>query len=191
MATTTRRTSRTTRRITAALGGAAVLAAGTVAAGGLTSGASAHEVTNTSAVVKNRAPSSIPRVTDLRYASHSSGGGYDRVVVDLSGSAPGYDVRYVSSPTNCASGKTYSVPGTRYLQVTLRPAQAHTDAGSNTYAGPGRTSSKSTYLPTLKGIRMTCDFEGHVSFVLGLDHKAGYHVSTLSSPTRIYVDVAH
>ena len=185
--TTTTRTRRIARRTAAGVGAAAVLAAGAAF-----TGASAHEVAGTSAQVSNRTPSSIPKVTNLRYASHgTSSDGYDRVVVDLSGSATGYDVRYVSSPTHCGSGSKVSVPGTRVLQVTLRPAQAHTDAGANTYMGPGRTTAKSTGLPTLKGVRMTCDFEGHVTFVLGLDHKAGFHVSRLSDPTRLYVDIAH
>jgi hypothetical protein len=180
----------TTRRLTVALGATAVLGAGLVAASTTTS--SAHEVANTAPVVKTRNPMPLPQVTNLRYASHGTAtDGYDRVVFDMTGSAPGYDVRYVSSVTSCGSGETYSVPGTKFLQVTLKPAQAHTDQGVNTYKGPGRTSAKSVSLPTLKGIRMICDFEGHVGFALGLDHKAGFHVATLTGPSRIYVDIAH
>jgi hypothetical protein len=183
---TTTRTRRLARR-TAAAAATALLAAGAVF-----TGASAHEVSSTTAQVSNRIPSSVPKVTNLRYASHgTSSDGYDRVVIDFKGKATGYDVRYVSSPTHCGSGNKVSVPGTRFLQVTVRPAHAHTDSGANTYLGPGRLSAKSTGLPTLKGVRMTCDFEGHVSFVLGLDHKAGFHVSRLSDPTRLYVDIAH
>lgn len=174
-------------RKVAAAGAVVVLLGGGLAVG-VAGSADAHSAGNTSPAVVDRHPSSTPRVTNLRAGEHSD---YDRVTIDLTGPASGYDVRYVSDPTFCGSGADVSVKGSRYLQITLKPAQAHTNSGANTYVGPGRTSSASLGLETVKGVRKTCDFEGHVAFVLGLDHKAGFHVTTLTNPTRIYVDVAH
>lgn len=174
-------------RTVAGVGAVVVLMGGGLAVG-VAGSADAHSYGNTAAAVVNRDPASIPRVTNLRAAEHSN---YDRVTIDLTGPATGYDVRYVTTPTFCGSGSRVWVTGTRYLQITLRPAQAHTNSGANTYIGPGRTSAAKLGLETVKGVRKTCDFEGHVSFVLGLDHKAGFHVSTLSSPTRVYVDIKH
>ena len=162
----------TTRRLTIGLA-AAVLAGGTV-----TTGAFAHSTTSTTAKVVTRHPSPTPAVTGVRWASHT---GYDRVVFDIDGGAPGYDVRYVTSPATCAKGDAVNLGTARYLQVKLTPATAH--SLSNT--------TRSPYLPTLKKLRKTCDFEADVTYVLGLDHKAGFHVTTLTGGTRIYVDIAH
>jgi hypothetical protein len=179
-------TSSSTRTVAGAGALALVLGGGLAVA--VAGSADAHVSSNTSAVVVNRNPSPTPRVTNLRTGAHT---GYDRVTIDLTGAAPGYDVRYVTTPTFCGSGATVRVSGSRFLQVTLKPAQAHTSTGANTYVGPGRTSSAYLGMETVKGVRKTCDFEGHVTFVLGLDHKAGFHVSTLADPTRIYLDIAH
>ena len=45
------------------------------------------------------------------------------------------------------------------------PAQAHTDAGQATIAQTNRTVN----LPNLRQLVQTCDFEGHVTWVLGVD----------------------
>ena len=86
----------------------ATVAVATVAlvAGGLAVAdtASSHAVPSTSARVVTRNPARLPSMTDINWASHSGNGGYDRVVWNFSGSAPGYDVRYVTTPTYCGSG---------------------------------------------------------------------------------------
>ncbi len=130
----------------------------------------------------------IPVVTNLRAGGHS---GYDRAVVDLTGYAPALKTRWVTKAQNCATGQTHYVPGKKFLEITVEPAQAHTNAGKNAYVGPGRTASAFFGLKNLKGVRMTCDFEGQVTWVLGVDHKATVKVGKLTSPTRLYVDIRH
>jgi hypothetical protein len=112
-------------------------------------------------------------------------------VFDLNGKAPGFSVRYVNKLYKCGSGARVKIAGKRFLRITLEPAQAHNNAGADVYRGPGQARTARPNLPTIKSMRMLCDFEGQVSFALGLDHKAGFRVKTLSNPTRIYVDVAH
>ncbi len=176
------------RRAAVALGATIALGAGAFGAGAY----AAETSFSTSAKTKSGSPSTLPTVTNLRYSSNTADG-HDRVVIDLDGKATGYDVRYVTSPTFCGSGDAVSMPSNakKYLQVTVRPANAHTDSGSNTYVGPGRLSTAKLSLGTVKAVRKTCDFEGHVSFVLGLDYKASFRVGTLSSPNRVYIDIKH
>jgi hypothetical protein len=45
--------------------------------------------------------------------------------------------------------------------------------------------------PNLRQVKGAGDFEGVVSFGLGLRHKAGFRVFRLTGPTRIVIDVAH
>lgn len=177
----------TTRRTALAL----LTTAAATAALVLTTTTSAHaelaKPTSTAAQHVTRTPSATPLLTGIRAAKHDT---FDRVVLDLKGAAPGYDVRYVSTVRYDASGKTVSMPtGSRYyLQLVLKPAAAHDTAGHATYTGSRRIT---TSLPTLKGIVLNGDNEAVLSIALGLSKKAGFRVMTLANPTRIVVDVAH
>jgi hypothetical protein len=130
----------------------------------------------------------IPIVTNLRTGGHAT---FDRAVVDLQGYAPAIKTRWVSKAQNCATGNTLYVPGKKFLQITVEPAQAHTNSGKNAYVGPGRTASSAIGLKNLKGVRMTCDFEGQVSWVLGVNKKTSVKVGKLTGPSRLYVDIKH
>ena len=123
----------------------------------------------------------VPRVVGIRSATHAAG--YDRVTVDLSGGIPGYEVGYVDSPIAETSGEPVSMPGRRYLQIRLAPADAHDDSGKPT-VGRARTLG----LPMVEAYAVTSDVEGIVTIVLGLDDVVGFRVGEL--PGRIYVDVA-
>lgn len=166
-----------------------IIALVTVAALSIATPAVAHVVPDswTNAEHVTRYPAPTPIVKNLRYASHP---GFDRIVVDISGKAPGYDNRYVSGLYYCGTGNpvTGLASGRKFLKLDLTPAQAHTNAGANTYSGP---VNRYIGLPTVKRIVKLCDYEGHVTFGLVLDAKEGFHTYTLYSPTRIVVDVNH
>ncbi|MFC4070242.1 AMIN-like domain-containing (lipo)protein [Actinoplanes subglobosus] len=124
----------------------------------------------------------VPVVTGIRYAAHPAEG-YDRIVFDISGAAPGYAVRYVDEVRADPSDRIVTVPGRAFLLVVLTPAQAHRDDGRVTVSGTRRLD-----LPMLRAYAVTGDFEGHVSIALGLDDVVGFRVGEASG--RIYVDVA-
>jgi hypothetical protein len=124
----------------------------------------------------------VPVITAVRVAQHPECG-YDRVVLDLSGPVPGYSVRYVSEVTTDSSGRTITLPGSRYLLITLRPAQAHSDAGTPTVT----TGVRQAGYPALASWALTGDVEGVVRIALGLTGPKTVRVGEL--PSRIYVDV--
>lgn len=124
----------------------------------------------------------VPRVTGIRTAAHPEEG-FDRLVLDIAGELPGYRVEYVDQPVKDGSGEPANVPGRRYLQIRLEPAQAHTDAGVAT-----QPRARTVGYPMLEAWAITGDFEAVVTVVLGLDDVVGYRVGEL--PGRIYLDVA-
>ena len=113
--------------------------------------------------------------------------GYDRVVFELAGDVlPGYHLEYVDRPIiRCGSGEPTQVAGQGWLQVRLTGAQAHTDAGKPTVGPRERKES----LGVLRELEQTCDFEGEVTWVLGLQHPNRFRVLELKAPTRLVVDV--
>jgi len=122
----------------------------------------------------------------VRVAPHPA---YDRVVFEFAGdSAPGYHVEYADRPIRrCGSGDTVSVMGTGYLVVRFEPAQMHDERGNPTVA-------RREWTPRLRAaneIKLVCDFEGQVEWVVGLPARRRYRVLETAAPARVIVDVRH
>ncbi len=127
-----------------------------------------------------------PLLIDVRTGLHE---GFDRVVFDFAvTSRPGYRVEYVTPPiTACGSGMEVTIAGDAFLQVRMTPAAAHDDAGQPTFG----TIELLPGLSTLLEVQQICDFEGIVTWVLGLSEEVDFVVSALPDPFRVVVDVAH
>lgn len=141
--------------------------------------------TSTRAVEVDRDVADPPIVTGVRHGGHR---GFDRVVIDLDGVVPGYAVRWVDQVVQDGSGEPIDVEGGAFLQVTLRPAHAHTSEGEPTWTG-GPVFRVG--LPNVRGIVRNGDFEGVVSVAITLDHRAGFRVLEQRNPSRLVIDVAH
>ncbi len=124
----------------------------------------------------------------IRAASHSEGTPqYDRVVFELSGSQPSnITIEYVSKLIADGSGRVIAVKGNSILHVVFSPASAHTNSGKPTVA-----ARQSYNLPLVKEVVSSGDFEGTVSYGIGVSRKAEIRVLKLTSPTRIVIDFLH
>jgi hypothetical protein len=111
---------------------------------------------------------------------------FDRFVIRARLGTPGYNVRYVAKVVADGSGKTVSLLGTKRIHVVIRRARAHTSAG-----GALLPSVTTPLCSNLRQVKIAGDFEGVVSFGLGLRRKTGFRVFRLTAPTRIVIDVAH
>lgn len=125
------------------------------------------------------------QLVDVRAARDE---GFDRVVFEFEGAQPGANVEYVSPPvTACGSGMPVEVAGGALLQVRMSPAAAHDDAGTTTFdlqeLNPG--------LPTILVVVQTCDFEGELTWVVGLTSEVDFVTTTFTEPFRIVIDAAH
>lgn len=142
--------------------------------GGWTGGVTAEE----------RTPSGSATVSAVRIAAHE---GYDRIVVELDGSAiPGYRIERLAGPAiRCGSGFVVEMEGEDLIQLTLEPAQAHTEAGEPTLV----EREWAVGLPVIAEVVLTCDFEGQVVFVAGVAEGSRYRVLELSDPARLVLDV--
>ncbi|MEV2266783.1 AMIN-like domain-containing (lipo)protein [Nonomuraea africana] len=141
--------------------------------------------TNTKDVEVEGDPGEPVLVKAVRFADH---GPLDRVVIDLDGDVTGYSVRWVDELIQDGSGEPIDVRGGAYLQVTLKPANAHTDEGKPTWTGGPIFQAG---LGNVQNVVKTGDFEGVVGIGLVLDHRAPFSVAKLTSPDRLVVDVAH
>lgn len=123
---------------------------------------------------------------EVRTARHP---GFDRITFELTGDRlPGYRVAYLAGPAHdCGAGEPKEVAGNAVLEVTFRPANAHTEEGQPTIPFRERPLD----LPVLKEIERTCDFEAVVTWALGVAEAKRFRVIELSGPPRLAVDIEH
>jgi hypothetical protein len=111
---------------------------------------------------------------------------FDRFVVRARFATPGYDVRYVRRIIADPSGRPVSLAGTKRMRVAFNLAAGHDNRGTNLLAG-----TLTPRCPNLLQVKKAGDFEGVVSFGLGLSSATGFRVFRLTNPTRVVIDVAH
>ncbi|MRG94129.1 AMIN-like domain-containing (lipo)protein [Polyangium spumosum] len=126
---------------------------------------------------------------ELRSVRSARHAGFDRVVFEFSGHAlPGYRIEYIDKPVRrCGTGDVVEMAGQGWLKVRMTPARAHDEAGRPTVG----SSPERPKLPVLLELSPTCDFEGELSFVLGVAKPNRYRVLELREPPRLVVDVRH
>jgi hypothetical protein len=96
---------------------------------------------------------------------------------------PLIEAQYVNKLIGDASGLPVKISGNAILQLTMRPAQAHNDQGRST--APTRIKYG---LRNVKEVASAGDFEGVLSYGIGLAHKSEIRVMTLAQPSRVVVD---
>jgi hypothetical protein len=133
-----------------------------------------------------KVPEDMPMLTAIRTGSHD---GYDRVVLQFRNDLPSWRVGYVDQVPS-ESGATVPLEGAASLFVQVDPAWAHdldTPPYAATYTGPRTLTPR---YPMLRQVRLVDEFEGHLTFGVGLQRRAGFRVLELRGPPRLAIDVA-
>lgn len=127
----------------------------------------------------------MSRLTDVRAAAHT---GYDRIVFEFSGKLPSAThVQWATKVVRDGSGETVPAFGGAFLQVGLTGVTGLTSAHTSTFGAANRTYA----LPNLAQVVHAGEFEGVVSFGVALMARTSYRVSTLTSPSRVVIDVGN
>jgi hypothetical protein len=123
-------------------------------------------------------------ISHLRVGCHAN---FDRFVVRARFGQPEYDVRYVRRIIADGSGHTVHLLGKKRLRIVLQNSRAHSDQDGSALV----PNVKTPLCPNLRQVKTAGDFEGVVTFGLGLRHKTGFRVFRLRHPKRLVVDVLH
>ena len=110
---------------------------------------------------------------------------FDRVTFRFSGTGvPSHSVSYVSTVVSDASGQPLSLLGNFKIHVVLHDI-ASTQAGAPAaFQGDIKPG-----FPQLREVKGAGDFEGVVSFGVGVTSRTTFRVSTLSNPSRLVLDL--
>jgi hypothetical protein len=129
-------------------------------------------------------------ITNVRAGRHDC---YDRLVIDLRGSAAPYNVKYVNPVTEDPSGRRVALRGGAFLQITLQSPD-HTTNGDPTYS-PAYSSELVNVagFSTFRQVAQAGSFENVTTFGLGVRARLPFRVFTLTGggTGRVVVDVAH
>ena len=113
---------------------------------------------------------------------------FDRFVVRVAAVTPAaYRARYVRKIVSDGSGATVQLLGTKRLRVLFPTARAHRESDG----APLVARTLTPKCPNLRQVKLAGDFEGVVTFGLGLRAKTGFRVFRLTGPDRVVVDVKH
>ena len=137
------------------------------------------------AAAAGTSPTAVGTTTLVTYrAAHHPG--YDRVVFEFRGPLPERTTfRYVDRLLADGSGLPVRLAGAARLQVVFQGAQAHTDAGQPTV--PARTGYA---LPAVHELVRAGDFEGYVTYGIGVSKATHVRMFTLTQPSRVVFDIA-
>ncbi len=103
---------------------------------------------------------------------------------------PGYSITYGNPPfVDAGSGNPVSVKGSAFIVVTMQPAYGYDfEKGRTTYTGPKQIAPANANHVTQ--IVETGDFEGVVTWVIGMDSKRPFSVQATGAPqTQLVVTV--
>jgi hypothetical protein len=130
----------------------------------------------------------------LLRAVRNSPAGCPRVVFEFENAVPPYRVEYRDPPfANCGSGArvdTSAWGATAFLVFHATEASGADLGGAGfrqTYKGPKDIAVSS---PILRRIHETCDFESVLEWVIALDARHPFKVSSAGSPPRVVIDIS-
>lgn len=132
-------------------------------------------------------------LTDVRVGTH---GCFERVVFEVRpregepASPLGYRVEYQPGPiTQDGSGEPVDVKGAAFLVVTMNATGVDLTKpdAPEVYSGPASIDAAGT--TRIQQVRRTGDFEGVVTWVIGLDASRPFQVEVQEAPTRLVVDI--
>jgi hypothetical protein len=107
---------------------------------------------------------------------------FDRIVITFNGSVPNHEVRFVKMVLHYASGEEIHLAGHAKLLITVHPTL------SDKAQPQGTVRPRYPEIRVMKGAG---NFEGYTSWGVGLAARTAFHVSTLTSPNRLVIDVDH
>ena len=181
VATSSASRARRGARAIAALAAGVALIAAPAASGAGTATAAPYCGITWGSLAKASAPLASGRVQGVRAGRHAC---FDRLVLDMTGRAPGFDVRYVTTVRSDGSGFPVPVAGGARLAVV-----AHKGA-TRVPAMPSAAG-----FTTFRGVKWAGSFEGHTTIALGVRTRLPHRVFTLYDPStnrsQLVVDVAH
>ena len=119
-------------------------------------------------------------ITGVRAGRHAC---FDRLVVDVDGTATGYTASYVDTVTADGSGNPVTVPGAARIQLVIQHPET-------TPAAVGSQLANVAGFDTFRSVIAAGSFEGITTIGIGVRARLPMRVTVLQNPGRFVIDVA-
>lgn len=139
----------------------------TVAAATSSSSSSSSSTATTAAGITSTTTPASARTAHLTALTTTSQGGIDSVRFSFADATPGYLAQYVESVTTDGEGAPVQVDGPAILKVVFRNASQYDENAKPVATIPRETRPTGT--AHVRDIVRTGDFEGTLSFAIGVD----------------------
>lgn len=123
-------------------------------------------------------------LADVRAGEPGDAPGSERIVFQFAGDFPATTIVYVPVAQSCGSGAAVPVAGGAVLLVRFERAMAHDDTGKVTVPATSLTGPGTS----IREARQVCDFEGVVSWAVGVANRVPFRYTVLDSPRRLVLD---
>ncbi len=122
-------------------------------------------------------------VTGIRSGTEA---GFDRIVVDMSGSGPvGWETTWSTNPVEEGRGERLEISGKEFLEVTILGTRIpETEQDYQDYFDDFEAHKVGDFEWIYDGT-----FEGRSHVVVGMDSKTEYRIFTLTDPLRLVIDL--
>jgi len=108
----------------------------------------------------------LPYLVEIRAADHpEKSPGHSRISFFFRGGFPSYELGYLARVPAEGTGEPVRLPGNAFLRIRFVQAQAHDERGRSSVTAAPRPALD---YPTLRGYRFGGDYEGYLSYGLGL-----------------------
>jgi hypothetical protein len=111
----------------------------------------------------------LPLLVEVRAGDHPAEG-YTRITFAFRGGPPSYQLAYLPAVLAEGTGDPVPLPGNAFLRIQFNPAQAHDEQGRPSVTG---SAQPSLGYPTLRGYGFAGDFEGYLTYGLGIQVAPG------------------
>ena len=113
----------------------------------------------------------LPYLVEIHTGDHSNENpGYARISFYFRGGFPGYNIQYVPQVISDAKGDPVPLTGNAFLRLQFTDAQAHDANGASSVTS---AASQAIGFANLKSYAFAGDFEGYLTFGLGLQVAPG------------------
>jgi peptidoglycan hydrolase-like protein with peptidoglycan-binding domain len=123
----------------------------------------------------------VPELVSVRVDGHPA---FDRLVLELDGELPGYDVRYVQQVLRPATGEPVALRGRAILRVAVVPSSTFTDEGSPV------SPASPTGLAAVRDVVGVSDESAVVTYGIGVAARTPFLVRRVAL-SLISIDVMH
>ena len=141
--------------------------------------------------VTQAAPADVMYLTGITTGNVTCGDTVQFVFTSSVSEPPGYLIAYQNGPFKNAEDRLIAVAGSAFLVIRFEPASTvDLSSGQPKQTYTGSTSLKPTDRKFIRSVVQTSNFEGAMTWVIGLDQKRSFMAQPGANPSQVTLTIS-